>query len=73
MDYCAYRHFYHKPAHPWARLLLWHPKGTTGSGRCSQRCEWGHRTESGRWSHKYKVALFTQRWAAGAGTSTRAV
>ena len=69
IHYCAYRHFYHKPTHLWTNLLVdrWTPRGSTGTGRCENRCKGGSLGISGKWSHTYKLAQGSTQAKGGRG------
>ena len=65
VDYCAYRGKYKKPTHIWTNLV-WSPRGTTGTGRCEDRCERGMYTKAtNRWVHEFAMAQ--QSWQAVQG------
>ena len=65
VDYCAYRGNYKKPTHIWTNLA-WSPQGTTGTGRCEDRCEEGKYSKaSNRWVHDFAMAQ--QSWQAVQG------
>ena len=38
VHYCAFGHFYHKPAHLWTDMRRWAPRGTTGTGLRGGKC-----------------------------------
>ena len=64
VDYCAYRGNYKKPTHIWTNLV-WSPQGTTGTGRCEDRCEGGKYTKANRRVHEFAMAQ--QSWQAVQG------
>ena len=72
VHYCAYEHHYHKPTHLWTNLKEseWVPAGTTGTGKCEQRCLQGIRGQTGRWEHVYKLAQGS--WQAKGGPGRKA-
>ena len=41
VDYCASRQPYKKPENVWVSESRWSPTGTTGDGRCGDRCKSG--------------------------------
>ena len=49
VDYCAYDHEYQKRTDIFTTLKDWTPQGTTGSGRCEQKC--GHGSVKLRYEH----------------------
>lgn len=61
-DYCAFAHEFQKPTDLWHSFgQSWQPKGTTGDGKCHQKCGAGRYKASGKYAH-YK------RHAGAAGT-----
>ena len=51
-DYCAFKHEFQKPTDLWHSFgQSWQPEGTTGDGKCHQKCGAGRRKASGRYAH----------------------
>ena len=58
VDYCAYGAPYKKPTDVWTDLRDWVPLGSTGDGRCGQRCEqggWGLEVDGKRSFYHHKT------------------
>ena len=49
VHYCAYDHCYHKPTNIWTNMKWWEPKGSTGTGKCEEKCKMGHRNSHSEW------------------------
>ena len=62
VDYCAYTHPFQKSTDVW-HSTAWTPKGSTGDGRCHQRCGSGRVKSNGKYAH----------WKTHAQTNSRGV
>ena len=65
IDMCAYGHEAQKPTDFWTSLPAYLPEGTTGDGRCHQRCEKGFWTEKGSYVHPVAFAQEPSRQPRG--------
>ena len=70
VDLCAFRHVYKKGTDLWTSLSQWFPCGTTGNGRCGQRCESGEKTEKG-YRHYFALGVEPERELQGPGVTAR--
>ena len=65
--YCAYQHPFKKPTHIWSNSS-WKPGGSTGTGRCDNKCGQG-RWVKGRYQHFYGLAQEPIRGCRGKGAT----
>ena len=70
VDLCAFRHIYKKGTDLWTSLSDWNPRGTTGNGRCQQKCEGGKASSKG-YRHFYALAVEPERELQGQGVTAR--
>ena len=70
VDLCAFKHVYKKGTDLWTSLTQWFPQGTTGNGRCGQRCSAGEQTATG-YRHYFALGVEPERELQGPGVTAR--